>query len=300
MSKVDFFIPGASRSGTTSLYYYLKDHPEIFMPENKEVNYFHKDDFYGKEEEYESIFSEKDSELTGESSPLYFYNGVLRDEDNKKYLSEESAADRLKEYNPEAKIIISLRNPVDRAYSQYWKNRNYNQIDEDKSFREVITRELDGERTPGGEDNPCWLFLNRYSFHLRPWIENFPKDQIKIVIFDEWIQDEKEILEEICDFLEVESSYDFSEVLDEKKNTGGIYKSRLLKEIYRKNPLLKYIYRNHILDTTLEDIVKKFTHRSGYPEMSEETRAFVYKQLKEDIEDTEDVLGRDLDLWKPQ
>ena len=296
----NFLIPGASRSGTTSLYHYLRDHPEIFMPENKEVRYFDRNDRYcDKEWYFEHFESVTDETAIGESSPPYFYESIVRDESGEyQGLTDNSITARVLGFNSDMKIVISLRDPVNRAYSQYWKNRNNRNIDDDKSFRKVIEEEINQKRTP--EETPaCWLYKNKYSIHLKPWFENFPDDQIKIIIFDEWIQEPESILEEICEFLEVDSSYDFSDVLDEEKNSSKIYKSKLLKYAYRKNPLLKYVYRNHVLDTRLENLVKKFTHQDGYPDMSEETREFVYSQLEDDIEETEEILGRDLDVWKP-
>lgn len=300
MNNPNFLIPGASRSGTTSLYHYLRDHPEIFMPENKEVRYFDRNDRYGDKEWYLEYFeSVTDETAIGESSPPYFYESIVRDESGEyQGLTDNSITERVLGVNSEMKVLISLRNPVDRAYSQYWKNRNNQDIDDNKSFRQVVEEEVLGERTP--EETPaCWLYKNKYPVHLKPWLENFPDDQIKIIIFDEWIHEPESILEEICEFLEVDSTHDFSDVLDEEKNSSKIYRSKILKYAYRKNPLLKYIYRNHILDTRVEDLVKNFTHQSGYPDMSEETRKFVYEQLKDDIEETEELLGRDLDVWKP-
>lgn len=301
MPKPNFLIPGASRSGTTSLYHYLRDHPEIFMPENKEVRYFDRNDRYGDKEWYlEHFESVTDETAIGESSPPYFYESIVRDESGEyQGLMDNSITARVLGFNSDMKIVISLRDPVNRAYSQYWKNRNNKNIDDNKSFRKVIEEEINQKRTP--EETPaCWLYKNKYSIHLKPWFENFPDNQIKIIIFDKWIQEPETILEEICEFLEVDSSYDFSDVLDEEKNSSKICKSKLLKYAYRKNPLLKYFYRNHVLDTRLEDLVKKFTHQDGYPDMSKETREFVYEQLEDDIEETEELLGRDLDVWKPK
>lgn len=298
MRKPNFLISGASRSGTTSLYYYLSEHSDIFMSKKKELRYFDRNDRYGDEESYIQNFKDSSGEkIIGESSPPYFYNYVRKDQGG--YTQEdESPARRIAKFNQDMKVLISLRNPVDRAYSQYWKNRNNHSIDEGTSFLEVCREESRGSRTIEGEE-VCYLYKNNYPVHLRPWFENFPDNQIKIIIFEEWIQNPESVLEEICEFLNVDSTYDFSDVVNEQKNSSRIYRSRMVKYVYRKNPMLKYIYRNYFLDTKLEDIVKNVTHRDGYPDMSEETREFVYKQLEDDIEETEELLGRDLDVWKP-
>lgn len=294
-----FIIAGASRSGTTSLWYYLRDHPDIFMPDEKEVRYFDKNRRYGDKERYLEFFSQaEDESAIGEASPPYFNDKVLFDEEGNYLFSDTSSAERIFDFDPDMKIVISLRNPVDRAYSQYWKNRTRAGLDDDKSFREVIEEEVNGGRSP--EDNPaCWLFKNGYGTHLSNWLDIFPEDQIKVVIFDEWIEDEEAVLEDICEFLDVDPDHDFSKVVDEEMNSGTPYKSKLVKKFYRKNPVLKYIYRNFIWGSRAEAWIKKFTHRDSYPPMSDETRDLVYEQLEDEIEKTEELLGRDLDVWRP-
>lgn len=298
MKTPNFLIPGASRSGTTSLYYYLRSHPDVFMPEKKELRYFDRNDNFGDQRAYLENFKCSNGEkIVGESSPPYFYNFVI-DEDGNYTFDFETPAERISEFNSDMKILITLRNPVDRAYSQYWKNRNNNSSNEGKSYLQVCKEEAEGDKIIEERDQ-CFLYKNKYSIHLKPWFENFPDDQLKIIIFEEWIQNREEVLEEICEFLGVDSNYDFSDVLNEEKNSSRIYRSRLFKHFYRRNPVLKHIYRSYILDTGLEKLVKRFTHQKGYSDMSEEAREFVYGHLKEDIERTEAMLERDLDVWRP-
>src|SRR6188508_1581564 len=115
----NFFIVGAPKAGTTSLYYYLKRHPEVFMSPIKEPNFFayeetikqnlyHKEKGVGTLEEYKDLFAEANGrhKAIGEASVSYlFYPPV---------------PERIKQMVPDAKIIISLRNPVDRALSHYY------------------------------------------------------------------------------------------------------------------------------------------------------------------------------------
>lgn len=109
MKKPDFFIVGAAKCGTTAMYEYLKEHPEIFMPEDaKEPNYFGSDMNYKSsrltEEQYLSLFSDaKNEKRIGEASVWYLYSKL--------------AASEIKEFCPSARIIIMLRNPVDMLYS---------------------------------------------------------------------------------------------------------------------------------------------------------------------------------------
>ena len=115
--KVGIFIVGAPKSGTTSLYYYLNEHPEILMSSAKEPDYFSDKEildqglYYGKSRidsliKYNNLFSKRDNEkFLGDASVSYlFYPEV---------------SNRIKEYNPESKIIIMLRDPIHRAFSHY-------------------------------------------------------------------------------------------------------------------------------------------------------------------------------------
>ena len=108
--KPDFFIVGAPKCGTTSMFHYLRQHPQIFMPDNKEPHYFGKDlikmsdEFIDNEDEYLNLFKDaKSDQKLGEASTFYLYS--------------KSAYKEIKEYNPDAKIIIMLRNPIDFLHS---------------------------------------------------------------------------------------------------------------------------------------------------------------------------------------
>jgi hypothetical protein len=108
MRKPDFFIVGAPKSGTTAMYFYLKQHPEIFMPERKELHFFGSDffapHFVRDLKEYLKFFEGADNKKRiGEASVWYLYS--------------KRAAFEIKEFNPDADIIIMLRNPVDMMYS---------------------------------------------------------------------------------------------------------------------------------------------------------------------------------------
>ena len=112
--KVNTFIVGAPKAGTTSLHYYLQQHPEVCMSAIKEPNFFTaanvSDLYYDvdpilNEDDYHLIFSDLKKKVVGEASVSYLYYPLI--------------ADKIFEYNPKAKIIILLRNPVQRAFSHY-------------------------------------------------------------------------------------------------------------------------------------------------------------------------------------
>src|SRR3989339_415720 len=136
MRKPDFFIVGAPKSGTTAMCTYLKQHPEIFMPEKKESHFFGTDlnspRFIRDKKIYLSLFSKaKDERRVGESSVWYLYS--------------KKAASEIKEFSPSASIIIMLRNPVDMLYSQH-SQFLYNGNEDIACFEEALNAEQDRRR----------------------------------------------------------------------------------------------------------------------------------------------------------
>ena len=142
-NKIDFFLVGAARCGTTSLYNYLNNNNEIYLPKIKEPNFFSEVDspkledhdlpipnvsYHSKiinsREVYDTLYTEaKKSQLKGDTSPSYLW--------------DKNTAKKIFNHNPKAKIIISLRQPLDRAYSHYIMNY-YTGVDTSKSFVEAL------------------------------------------------------------------------------------------------------------------------------------------------------------------
>ena len=199
-NKLDFLIVGAAKSGTTSLYQYLNQHPYIFMPTNKEPWFFCSDavddslnirlDIIRKEEDYWNLFCPAtDEQLKGEASTgyLFFYKHTIQN---------------IKRYVPEwkyLKIIMIIRNPIDRAFSHYLNDRVGGTIN--KSFYRVVDECLLGKVNP--EDN--YIDYGFYYSQIQAYLENFK--HVKIILFDDFKNDSESVVSEIFDFLDVDSSF---------------------------------------------------------------------------------------------
>src|SRR3990172_12275584 len=182
MRNPDFFIAGAPKSGTTAMYMYLKQHPEIFMPEKKESHFFSTDlkspMFIRDKEIYLSLFSgAKDEKRVGEASVWYLYS--------------KNAASEIKEFSPSASIIIMLRNPVDMLYSQH-SQFLYNCNENISSFEEALNAEEDrrrGLRIPPGVHFVESLFYRetvQYTEQVERYFNIFGRENVHIIIYDDF------------------------------------------------------------------------------------------------------------------
>ena len=132
----NFIIIGSQKSGTTSVYNILKNHPSFYFPDQKEINFFFHDSLYEKGvKHYSNLFtgSDKNKVIIGEASPGY--------------ICHPDSPQRIKKHIPNAKMLLILRNPIERAYSQYWDNRR--KLSETNTFSQTIDKFLDTNYQPG-------------------------------------------------------------------------------------------------------------------------------------------------------
>lgn len=206
-----FIIIGAQRCGTTSLYDYLSHHPQIIPSPVKELFYF--DDYYTRPINwYKSFFpTEKQKEklerdlvarvITGEASPSYFFHPY--------------AAKRIKETLPDVKLILVLRDPIERAYSHYNHIKRLNR--EPLSFEEALAKELE-RITPDieklakdefykADQRRDYSYLTRgyYAKQLKEWFKHFPKEQLLIVQSEEFYRETPKVYNEIVEYLGLNS-----------------------------------------------------------------------------------------------
>ncbi|MBL4663061.1 MAG: sulfotransferase [Flavobacteriaceae bacterium] len=203
-TPIDFFVIGVARGGTTSLYNYLQQHPDIFLPEVKECNYFSEVESLDKEvylkpdagkeyhmkiiqssDVYDELYEEaKEKQMKGEVSPSYLW--------------DETTAQRIYDYNKGAKFIVTLRNPIERAHSHYLMHYHTG-YDKAASFE----KSLESERNSIWGGGNMYLEMGLYHSQLKAYFDLFNKDQIKIVITEEWTRNSCESMEDIFDFLGV-------------------------------------------------------------------------------------------------
>lgn len=186
MQKVNLFIIGAAKSGTTALYHYLNQHPDIYMCPVKEPHFFadvesslknkHEKPIPGKlyhtkvirdENTYHSLFNQAEHhKYLGEASPSYLW--------------DKNSAKRIYQYNPEAKIIAILRDPVERAYSHYRMAYELG-LEDEKDFYTALKREHSKKKKCVWGKDHLYIELGFYFKQLLRYSSIFPKKQIKII-----------------------------------------------------------------------------------------------------------------------
>lgn len=275
MTLPNFLIIGGVKCGTSSLYRYLNQHPAVFMPTRlKEPRFFCYD---GTErdfrinvktlEEYESLFDEVTTETAiGEASPHY--------------LSTPHAAPAIKQLIPHAKLIASLRNPIDKAHSLYLMRMREHGMFNGMTFLEAIAAE---PRLMGG-----------YAEHLERYYKLFPREQIKVVLFEDLVKDATQVVKGLFEFLEVDPGFtpDVSDVF----NPGGVPKNKLLFKVLNNRTArrLKAYFPSFIVKSLSG--VRRANLQTV--KLTADERAEALSRFQHLIDRTQDVIDRDLTLWR--
>lgn len=208
----DFVIAGAAKAGTTSLFGWLSEHPFIAPACKKEVHYFDYNHFRGEDWYRKHFPPASDRERFASEHGVPFLTG----EASPSYLSHQWAPERLARLVPDAKLLIAMRNPVDRAYSQFQMSRRENE-EPLESFVDAVAAEeqrLAPERArmladPAYNSWPigCWSYLmrGRYAEQLERWMEFFRPEQFHFLTLEQLAVDPQRELDRVHEFLGVPS-----------------------------------------------------------------------------------------------
>src|SRR6266404_5902807 len=192
---VDFVIGGTQKGGTSALDSFLRQHPEICMPETKkELHFFDREEDDRDYKKYHTNFQPKPQHrVIGEASPIYMY--------------WETAPYRIWSYNPKMKWILVLRNPVERAFSAW--NMETKRGAENLSFKEAVEKEAERCREALPLKHRVYSYIDRgfYAHQVRRLFNIFEQDNCLILLNEELRNDHKKTLRAVFDFLNVDSSF---------------------------------------------------------------------------------------------
>lgn len=305
----NFFIVGAAKAGTTSLYHYLKSHPQVFFSPIKEPNYFASDirvedfcttyrmntfldvDTYFRDQplkeiqlsfvkdhnQYLSLFDESSNEkIVGECSTSYLYSS--------------EAANQIKRYNPEARIVIVLRNPVERTFSHYQMALRYGHTN--LNFRKAIDKDLK-QKKKGWGISELFIELSMYEEQIKRYLELFPADQLKILYFDDLKERPVDLLDELTTFLGINPIENLS---GEKYNVGSIPRFKKLNTLVARSGI-REIVKKSLGPKPVDTLKKTFYKKGNLPELRPDERRFLNSLFKEDVLAVSKLLDRDLGHW---
>jgi len=294
----DFLIVGAPRCGTTALYSYLKQHPQVFMPEVKEVHFFGSDldfkiyDFKLDAEEYQALFSgAKPGDCRGEASVWYLYS--------------ELAAREIAGRCPGARIIVMLRNPVDVMYSLH-SQFLYEGNEDLRDFEEALEAEADrlrGQRIPPSAYFAQGLLYRRvvgFDRQLKRLLQVFDREQVHVVIYDDFKKDTATTYREVARFLGVRDDFFPSfRVVNPNKQVRSRFLQRLMVQpptlVRRLSRLLPVPRRwRRFINSRIWGLNTRFVRRER---MQPALRARLLGEVREEIESLGELLKRDLGPW---
>jgi hypothetical protein len=290
----DFFIVGAPKCGTTSMYAYLRQHPGIFMPFLKEPLFFGADltHRYGRMEphEYMALFRPaRADQIVGEASAWYLYS--------------ESAAREIREAVPDAKIIVMLRNPIDVMHAQHGQLR-FNRQEDIADFAEALAaepRRLEGRGLPRGTFRRENLFYRRmvaFAEQLERYFDVFGRDRVHVIIHDDLRADTAAEYRRVLAFLEVDESV---QVTLEPRNQSKRIRSALLQRLIWDPPLVRklapVLRRFPIVHRARDAVVRANSVRGSRERLDPGLRGELVRELTPEIERLGRLLDRDLAAW---
>ncbi len=294
MTLPNFLIIGAAKAGTTSLYHYLSQHPQIYMSPVKEPRFF-APEFYTTHSNGLLRSSEEPSPITLEEYQELFKDVTIEKaigEASTEYLYFPKAPERIKSYLPDTKLIVILRNPAERAYSAYC----YQLRDgcETLSFEEALKQEA--KRKAEGW-RPGWLYRDSslYCTQLKRYLETFDSRQIKIYLHRDLKQNTEAVVKDICIFLGVSRHFKFDKTT---KNVSYIPKNFFLNKIFKRSQMLKTVSKTVLPDSIIAMAKTKLRSPAKMSEtLPYEFRVNMVKSFVPEVRCVEGMIGRDLSHW---
>lgn len=298
MNLPNFLIISPPKTGTTSLYYYLGQHPSIFISPVKEPGFFINEPgkFVEKTikhsltntitslEEYKKLFSGiKNETAYGEASTHYFY--------------DLNAAERIHALIPDIKIITILRNPVERAFSDYLMFYGLLETEPCKDFQEAILAELEQPESNILEgEKRRYIEAGLYHKHLSRYFRWFDEDQIKVFLFEDFRMNSRAVVKETYQFLGVDPNF-----IPETKleyNKSGLPKNQLLHDLLTKPNIITNSLRVMIPEW-MKARMLSFAQNINYskPKISKDAVEFLIDIFREDLIKLQKILNKDLSDW---
>ena len=292
MRQPTFLILGPAKCGTTALASFIASHPDVFITNPKEPHFFDGNYEIGIDGYLEKYYSGWSKEIAaGEATPSY--------------LSTPYVADRIKQNFPHIKLIVILRNPIERAYSSWWMRHARGM--EPLSFESAINNEL-SQSTISEEDVQRnvqnvragkrihirnYLDTGHYADHLERYFNKFPMHNIKVLFSSQLRKDHEQTIRDIWNFIEVDASQPIPDP-HAVNEALGIKALPILKSI----KALGLMPARHIIPRGIKSHIKNLLSNMGErPEMNKETKQLLVEYFTPHIKKLETLIDEDLSDW---
>ena len=281
MASLDFICIGAAKSGTTTLFEYMKEHPEIRMPGAKEVPFFSDEAVYEKGFDWymRTYFPAGKSPgvLLGTITPQYMLG--------KDATTPGIIAERIHQTNPDTKLIALLRNPISRSYSHFNMTAQRGHITEsfDQATRNLLAQGKNSLRNSNIDNSNNYLLGSEYGHALEPYFKLFPAENILILFTEDLQKHPAETLKRALDFLDVDSDYQPDELGKVHRKGGQKAKIKILTPGYiYKIPGLKSVWKKytpHPIRKKIEYSINLWNIKPGDQKLQSSDP--IYQQLRE-------------------
>ncbi len=263
---VDFMIIGAQKCATTTLAYQLSQHPKVNFWRLTEPHFFSvRADWREGLEEYHQLFDPAEGQLCGEASTSYTFLPEF-----------EETHSRLFEYNPALRLIYLMRQPVERIVSQYAHDLRHFRL---KRPQDVLS-------------DPMYVNRSRYGVQIRPYLDLFPKEQISLIIFEEFVADPVKTLAEMATFLGIpHAGFATVDTSPQHESEGlahprGVPGARLAARVLRRTP------------APVRSVGETYLFENRKPDFPDSLKQSLWPFVKDDVRAIEELIGRRLDEWR--
>jgi hypothetical protein len=305
----NFILAGAPTSGTTSLHHYLSQHPQVFMSPVKEPTFFASADMLARDDFLRVIKRDQaglKAYLDGpQARPGRYWvtewNDYVRlfrnardqiaiGEGSVSYIWLPSAAPAIQTKLPGVKLIFMLRDPADRLFSWYLMRLR---AEPNLTLGDQLRREMQ-EGDPGATGLLRQLDGGMYSRHLRRFLDLFPRDQVRIYLYDDYRADARAVLRDVFAFLEVNP--------DQPIDLSYRHNETMLPRFPALHGLRRHVFGDFTvtqwLPAALQHTLQGFYNRPrGHQAMDPDNRRLVIDYYRDEILRTQDLIGRDLSAW---
>ncbi len=286
-----FYVIGAYRSGTTTLYRLLRQHPGVFLPLEKEPNFFAVDGnpdasavlqsrAVVDRDGYEALYrSATDQQRSGDISPEYLRNPYV--------------AAHLASVVPEARLVAVLRNPIERAWSDFLLHRRDGN-EQCETLTEALAQQT--ERTTG-QDHRAGHYIDSgmYAAQLQRYYDHFPAEQIQVHLFEDLKSDLQGTMSSIFDHIGVDSGFEVEQ--EAPINASGIPRNPVVAAALKARAYARPYVSRSVLERVRPVWDRVISRQLSRPSLSEADRVLLAEQYRQEIPALEQLLNRDLSHW---